>query len=160
MTILNDILDFSKIEAGKPELDPFPFSLHETLDGVMKTLAFRAKEKKIALRCMVTSETPDALIGDSGCIRQILINLIGNALKFTEHGEVVVEVKCYDEETGAWRLVLCSRKWGGQVVVANHGKEALLLLAQEGPFDVILMDCQMPEMDGFEATVAICRQKM
>lgn len=295
LTILNDILDFSKIEAGKWELDPLPFSLHETLDGVLKTLALRAKEKAISLRYLVASEIPDALIGDSGRLRQILINLIGNALKFTERGEVVVEVKkaggngqkaephdrerddcqlppanCLLEfsvrDTGigippekqrtifdafaqadgstsrkyggtGLGLTICRKlvemmngtiwvesevgtgstfhfticlalqkeqlprsidpeshtavvtlsaeagvqgklillvednavnqklaarllqKMGAQIVVAHNGKEALLFLEQQGPFDLILMDCQMPEMDGFEATAAIRRRE-
>lgn len=291
LTILNDILDFSKIEAGKLELDPLPFFLHETLDEVVRTLAFRAKEKDLQLRCSVASGTPDALIGDPGRIRQILINLIGNALKFTEHGEVVVEVNkiggqaqnnqeqddcqlpttdCLLEfsvrdtgigippekqrtifdafaqadgstsrkyggtglglsicrqlvemmhgsvwvesevgkgstfhftirlevqkehplqlthsdlppavanhSTQAWmqgkRILVVEdnavnqklavrllQKMGVRIVVAQNGREALLLLEQQGPFDLILMDCQMPEMDGFEATAAIRRRE-
>jgi PAS domain S-box-containing protein len=305
LTILNDILDFSKVEAGKLELDPTPFSLRENLDGVLKTFIFRAAEKDVILRCTVAPEVPDALIGDSGRIRQILINLLGNALKFTEHGEVRVEVRKQEEEsinlgqelslsspqplslksqvsslkpqassllhfsvrdTGigippekqrvifdafaqadgsttrkyggtGLGLTICRKltemmdgevwvesevgrgstfhftlrlgvqeeqtqrplptksespaselsgetgvrgkrillvednavnqklavrllqKMGGRVVVANHGKEALVLLEQQGPFDVILMDCQMPEMDGFEATAAIRRRE-
>ena len=86
LTVLNDILDFSKIEAGKLELDPLPFSLQKMLSDVLRTFAFRAKEKTVGLRCVTALQTPDTFVGDSGRIRQILINLIGNALKFTERG--------------------------------------------------------------------------
>jgi PAS domain S-box-containing protein len=296
LTILNDILDFSKIEARKLELDSLPFALRETLDGVLKTFAFHAKEKGIDLRCTVTSETPDALIGDSGRIRQILINLVGNALKFTEYGEVTVEVQSpkfkVQEEQELQTLNLepetlnshlvhfivrdtgigiplekqqtifdafaqadgsTTRKYGGtglgltichkltemmggeiwvesevgkgsafhftvrlevqpltvepvetspeteayvakmmaareslrgkrvllaednavnqklvvrllqkldcDIVVAKNGREALIAVEHQDPFDVVLMDCQMPEMDGFAATAAIRRRE-
>jgi PAS domain S-box-containing protein len=298
LTVLNDILDFSKIEAGKLELDTFPLSLRKTIDGVLKTFTFHAQEKGITLRQAVTSDIPDALIGDSGRVRQILINLIGNALKFTEQGAITVEVNHWKGETGGseprtpqlssqgsgfkpqtscllhfavhdtgigiplekQRTIFdafaqadgsTTRKYGGtglglticrkltelmggrvwveseigrgstfhftlclgvqteqpkqqlyarsespasersgetcvrgkrvllvednavnqklavrllqkmevQIVIANHGKEALTLLEQQGPFDVILMDCQMPEMDGFATTVAIRKRE-
>ncbi len=291
LTILNDILDFSKIEAGKLELDPFPFSLREVVARVLKTFAFRAREKKVSLRSTINTETPDSLIGDAGRICQILINLVGNAIKFTAAGEVTVVVEGPALEAGQhgepvatvdvdptaqptcllhfsvrdsgigipvakqksifdafaqadgsttrkyggtglglsisrkltelmggtiWvesevgkgstfhftvrlvreaeqseatpsssvsdpttpsaanstlqgkRVLLAEdnvvnqklavrllQKMGCQIVVANNGREALVALEQDGPFDAVLMDCQMPELDGFEATKAI-----
>jgi PAS domain S-box-containing protein len=93
LTILNDVLDFSKIEAGRLELDLVPFALREMVDGVVKTFMFRAAEKDVALHCFIASGVPNLFVGDSGRVRQILINLVGNALKFTEHGEVTIEVQ-------------------------------------------------------------------
>jgi signal transduction histidine kinase/CheY-like chemotaxis protein len=90
--VINDILDFSKIEAGKLELIPVKFSLREMLGDTLKTLALRADQKGLELLCYLPTDLPDALIGDSSRLRQILINLIGNAIKFTDHGEVVLEV--------------------------------------------------------------------
>jgi CheY-like chemotaxis protein len=109
LTILNDILDFSKIEAGKLELERVPFSLHENVDTTMKTLALRAHQKGLELTSYIHSEVPDVLMGDPGRLRQIIVNLVGNAIKFTEYGEVVVEIQSHQEiapqdlasETGA-----------------------------------------------------------
>jgi len=92
LSILNDILDFSKIEAGKMELCPDEFHLRDCLESTIATLAMRAHQKGLELTCRIPPETPEWLIGDSGRIRQILVNLVGNALKFTEKGEVTVEV--------------------------------------------------------------------
>jgi signal transduction histidine kinase/DNA-binding response OmpR family regulator/sensor domain CHASE-containing protein len=93
LSILNDILDFSKIEAGKLSLDPIDFHLRRILGSTLKTLALRAHQKGIELVHYVQPEVPDALIGDPGRLRQILINLAGNAIKFTPQGEVVVRVE-------------------------------------------------------------------
>ena len=92
MIVINDILDFSKIEAGKLELDPIVFPLRNTLSDTLKSLAVRADSKGLELACDVDSEVPDSLVGDAGRFRQILINIVGNAIKFTNAGEVVVEV--------------------------------------------------------------------
>jgi two-component system, sensor histidine kinase and response regulator len=97
LTILNDILDFSKIEAGKLELEPVPFALRENLGTTLKTLALRAHQKELELASHVHSDVPDALVGDAGRLRQIIVNLVGNAIKFTDHGEVVVEVRRHQE---------------------------------------------------------------
>jgi signal transduction histidine kinase/CheY-like chemotaxis protein len=90
LTVINDILDFSRIEAGKMSLDPVSFALEDTLDGALKTLAFRAHQKGLELLCRVAPEVPKSLVGDSIRLRQILLNLVGNAIKFTEKGEVMV----------------------------------------------------------------------
>jgi len=92
LIVINDILDFSKIEAGRVELDLRAFDVRECLDLTLKTLALRADEKHLELLCDVASDVPDVLIGDSTRLRQILLNLIGNAIKFTRHGEISLEV--------------------------------------------------------------------
>jgi two-component system sensor histidine kinase/response regulator len=99
LTILNDILDFSKIEAGKLEMEPVAFALRENLGTTLKTLALRAHQKGLELASDVHSDVPDALVGDPGRLRQIIVNLVGNAIKFTDQGEVVVEVRRH-QETG------------------------------------------------------------
>ncbi len=90
--ILNDILDFSKIEAGKLELERVEFSLRENLGDALKTLAVRAHEKGLELLYEVAQETPERMVGDPTRLRQVVINLVGNAIKFTAHGEVGVHV--------------------------------------------------------------------
>ena len=99
LTVINDILDFSKIEAGKLGLDPAPFALRETVERTLNILALRAHAKGVELACRIAPEVPDALIGDDDRLRQVLMNLVGNAIKFTEHGEVIVNV-ALDEEPG------------------------------------------------------------
>ncbi len=94
LTLINDILDFSKIEAGKLELDPILFDPRKNLGDAMKSLAFRAHGKRLELACRVRSDVPTALVGDMGRLRQIVVNLVGNAIKFTEQGEVVLDVRC------------------------------------------------------------------
>jgi two-component system sensor histidine kinase/response regulator len=93
MTVINDILDFSKIEAGKLELDPVNFSLRDVVEDMLKGLALRAHRKGLELGCEIHPDVPEHVIGDPGRLRQVLINLVGNAIKFTEHGEVIVEVR-------------------------------------------------------------------
>src|SRR5205823_8163554 len=90
LTVINDILDFSKIEAGKLDIDPVPFSLRDAVGDTLKALAMRAHAKGLELACDIRPETPDLVLGDANRIRQILTNLVGNAIKFTERGEVVV----------------------------------------------------------------------
>ena len=92
LTVINDILDFSKIEAGKLDLDPAPFDLRDAIDETLQTLALRAHAKGLELACRIAPDVPDALVGDAGRLRQVLVNLVGNAIKFTERGEVVVTV--------------------------------------------------------------------
>ncbi|MBI3248280.1 MAG: response regulator [Deltaproteobacteria bacterium] len=274
LTLLNDILDFSGIEAGNLKLTTAPFSPRTVVNEVLKTLAPQAKRKKLTLRCTITDETPQTVEGDADRLQQILLNLLSNALKFTETGEVEVAVQQMPEKQGqgeeAGTCVLhfsvrdtgigialekqalifeaftqmdssTTRKYGGmglglalcktltelmgghiwvesavghgstfhftvrlrsreesqqvaptpesrppldsqkligrvllvednlvnqqlairllnklghEVVVAVNGQEAVAAVTQEGQvrFDAVLMDCQMPEMDGYEAT--------
>jgi PAS domain S-box-containing protein len=92
LAIINDILDFSKIEAGRLELEPVPFALRETLAETIKTLASLAHAKSLELAYEIRPGVPDDLVGDTGRLGQILVNLVGNAIKFTERGEVAVRV--------------------------------------------------------------------
>ena len=97
--LLNDILDFSKIEAGKLDFESIDFRLGDTLDDLMSTLAIRAHQKGLELLSHVLPDVPDDLCGDPTRLRQILTNLIGNAIKFTEHGEVVLRVQTCELST-------------------------------------------------------------
>ncbi len=270
--IINDILDFSKIEAGKLDLETIPFSLSEVLDNTLTVFAWRAQEKGLQLTVRRAPEVPEYLAGDPGRLRQILVNLVGNGIKFTERGEVSASVLPSRGAADESEVVLCfsvrdtgigiptdkqssifrafeqadgstTRKYGGtglglaitqrlvemmggqlwvesqpgqgstfhfsavfgrsdaasksnaergvativapsqrlqvrnvllvednllnqklairliekrghRVTVANNGKEALAVLERH-TFDVILMDLQMPEMGGLEATAHI-----
>lgn len=272
LSLLNDILDFSKIEAGKLDIESAPFGLRETLLSVMKMLAAGSRQKPLTLGCDIAADLPEILIGDAARLRQLVINLVGNAIKFTEQGEIVLHVSldscrddwirlhCIVSDTGIGIPVdqlekifgafeqadaSITRKYGGtglglaickqlvslmggniwvesvegegsqfhftlkfglhklgassdqggpqssapspdpikpppglralvvddnslnrmlakrllemhghEVVLAEDGRQALNLYRQEG-FDVILMDIQMPEMNGFEATAEI-----
>jgi signal transduction histidine kinase/HD-like signal output (HDOD) protein len=264
LTIINDILDFSKIEAGKLALEAVAFSPRRCLADTVRTLELRARQKGLALALEVSPEVPDAVVGDPTRLCQVVINLVGNALKFTEKGEVVVSVKVADfkseictlqfsvKDTGigipADKLEAIfrpfeqadgstTRKYGGTglgLTISAHlvglmggrtwvesepgrgstfhftarfaaapapevsaafaappdgGRPLNILLAEDNPvnqrvasrtlekrghtvrvarngreaveawqgqrFDVVLMDVQMPELDGFEATAAI-----
>ena len=268
LQIIDDILDVSKIEAGKLELHPIAFRLRDALSDTLEVLAARAAEKDIELACQVSNRITDFLIGDSTRLRQILMNLVGNAIKFTDKGEVFVTVEGEGEtgpdgslalhfvvtDTGigiptekqeiifesfvqadgsmtrryggtGLGLAICSqlvklmsgRIWvesqvgrgssfhfivrmltdqraageqrlveerlkksvhsmrillaedneinqqvaleflqmrGHQVRITNNGRDVLQALAAER-FDIVLMDLQMPQMDGFQATAAI-----
>jgi signal transduction histidine kinase/ActR/RegA family two-component response regulator len=93
LTIIDDILDFSKMEAGKLSLDPIEFNLRTSIDETMRIFSARAREKKIGLTHSVAADMPSRIVGDPGRLRQIVVNLVGNAIKFTEHGEVVLRVE-------------------------------------------------------------------
>ena len=98
LSIINDILDFSKIEAGKIDLEAVDFDLRDWLESTMKTLALRADEKGLELLCEVAAEVPEVVRGDSTRLRQVVINLVGNAIKFTSEGEVAVKVQVDGQE--------------------------------------------------------------
>jgi CheY-like chemotaxis protein len=265
--IIDDILDFSKIEAGKLELSNEPFSLRDCLRDAVRSIEIKAQEKNLALRWRAAPTVPDGISGDAGRLRQILLNLIGNAIKFTECGEVALEVEVvqspgpdfvlrfsvrdagigipseklssifesFTQAVGSTTrryggtglgLAICSQlvslmhgriwveselgsgsvfhftaqfsvverepgaecvanstfiaesvralrilvaednavnqrvaigmleKLGHSVLLARNGLEAVEATRRER-FDLVLMDCQMPEMDGFEAAIAI-----
>lgn len=97
LVIINEILDFSKIEAGKIQLEQCPFSLREELGDTMKSLAPRAHEKSLELACHIAPQIPDALVTDPVRLRQILTNLVGNAIKFTHQGEVILRVNLHGQ---------------------------------------------------------------
>ncbi len=92
LVLLNHLLDFSKIESGKLDFERIPFQLRTLLGGTLATLQFQASEKRLELEVQIQDEVPDALIGDPGRLRQVLVNLVGNALKFTEQGWVRLSV--------------------------------------------------------------------
>ena len=102
--VINDILDVSKIEAGRLTLEPIAFELRAQLDRCIKTLAYRAIEKGLTLRHDVTPDVPDHLTADWLRLQQVLINLVGNALKFTEHGRVVVTIDVQNRTSDAATL--------------------------------------------------------
>jgi signal transduction histidine kinase/CheY-like chemotaxis protein/HPt (histidine-containing phosphotransfer) domain-containing protein len=101
LSLINDILDFSKIESGRLSLETLDFNLRTMLDDLADVMAFKAREKNLALQVSVAADTPALLRGDPGRLRQILVNLIGNAIKFTDQGQVTVQVNLDSEtETG------------------------------------------------------------
>ena len=93
LALINDILDFSKIEARKLDLDSIEFDLRDTLEDTLKMLSLRAQQKGLELACHIRPDVPDALVGDPGRLRQVIFNLVGNAIKFTERGEVVLHAE-------------------------------------------------------------------
>jgi PAS domain S-box-containing protein len=101
LAVINDILDFSKIEADKMDLDRVPFDLRELVGDTLSVLALRAHQKGLELAGRVAPDVPPAVVGDPNRLRQILVNLVGNALKFTERGEVVVSVSV---DSGPWTV--------------------------------------------------------
>ncbi|MBC8484480.1 MAG: response regulator, partial [Bacteroidetes bacterium] len=265
LTLINDILDFSKIESGKMELEEHPFDLKECIEDAYDLLASKAVKKKLDLLHLIENDVPDFIVGDVTRLRQILVNLINNAIKFTEEGEVFVSVKkmhridnslelqfsvkdtgigisedkidklfgsfsqldssttrkyggtglglaiCKrlvnlmggkiwvestesvgstfyftiktkasavtppkiylrssipelkhkrvlivdDNETNRHILELQCRNWGMITRVAASGKEALKWIKSDDPFDIAILDMQMPEMDGVELSKEI-----
>jgi signal transduction histidine kinase/CheY-like chemotaxis protein/ligand-binding sensor domain-containing protein len=99
LRVINDILDFSKIEAGKLDLEASEFGPRDVLGDVLKELGVAAHQKGLELACDVTPDVPDDLVGDPVRLRQVITNLVGNAIKFTEHGEVVVRVERADRDS-------------------------------------------------------------
>ena len=126
LSVINDILDFSKIEAGKLELEKSSFNLRDFLGEALKILAVRAHEKKLELAYRVAPDVPDRLIGDHHRFRQVLLNLIGNAVKFTDAGEVVVFAQRKSLEDGRLVLHLAVRDTGAGIPA---GKQALIFEA-------------------------------
>jgi two-component system, sensor histidine kinase and response regulator len=104
LSIINEVLDFSKIEVGKLALDPIEFNLRDHLGHAMKSLAVGAHQKDLELACFVPPELPDFVIGDPVRLRQVVLNLAGNALKFTDHGEVVLRVEAEPSEPDSLAL--------------------------------------------------------
>lgn len=98
LTVINDILDFSKIEVGKLSLDPIEFNLRDHLGQAMKTIGVRAHQKNLELAYFVPPELPDFFVGDPVRLRQVILNLVGNAIKFTDQGEVVLRVEAESQD--------------------------------------------------------------
>ena len=104
LNIINDILDFSKIEAGKMKIEKYPFNLRSTVDYLLDQMAFRSHDKNLELLASVEETIPSVLIGDEGRLIQVIINLMGNAVKFTQEGEVVLKVNIERQEGKEIRL--------------------------------------------------------
>ncbi len=118
--IINDILDFSKIEADKLVLDPAPFRLRDLLSDAMKVLALRASEKGLELVVSAAPEVPDALVGDGARLAQVLVNLVGNAIKFTPAGEVVLRVTLQSMDDDSAQLLFSVRDTGIGIPASKH----------------------------------------
>jgi signal transduction histidine kinase/DNA-binding response OmpR family regulator len=112
LTIINDILDFSKVEAGAMELEKAPVDLVDAVESAVELLAPKAREKGIVLACRLSPDTPPAILSDSVRLKQILLNLLNNAIKFTDAGEVAVSVERIAPETGADWLQIIVRDTG------------------------------------------------
>jgi len=112
LSVINDILDFSKIEAGRLELDPVSFNLRDLVEDTARALALRAHEKGLELICDVLPEVPEYVVGDITRIRQVLVNLLGNAVKFTAQGEVELEVALQSQADDHLRLHFSVRDTG------------------------------------------------
>jgi PAS domain S-box-containing protein len=132
LLVVNDILDFSKIEAGKFELEAIPFSLRDRLGDTMKTLALRAHKKGLEVACHFAPGVPEALVGDPGRLGQVITNLVGNAIKFTSSGEVVLSVRLDDEKTS-------ERSTRGASV--GHDVGATIERTDPGNLDALALDC-------------------
>ena len=112
LAVINNILDFSRIEAGRLELDPIPFNLRDLVEETIRTLAVKAHEKGLELVGGVRAEVPEFVIGDTTRLRQVLVNLIGNALKFTDRGEVALTVNVAAKREDAMDLEFAVRDTG------------------------------------------------
>jgi len=122
LSIINDILDFSKIEAGKLDLEAIPFDLRESLGETMKALSIRVQQKGLELIYDVQPDVPETLVGDPGRIRQLLMNLVGNSIKFTKHGEIFVNVKEEGHEPGSTRLHFAIKDTGIGIPLEKQAK--------------------------------------
>ena len=120
LSLLNDILDFSKIEAGRLTFEALPFSLHECVTRALKSVASRAHEKGIELIGAVPPDVPDLVIGDPVRLRQVILNLVGNAIKFTDSGEVELRVEALSQSEGIATLRCSVRDTGIGIPAEKH----------------------------------------
>jgi signal transduction histidine kinase len=119
--LINDILDFSKIESGKLDLDPVDFNLCDSLAETMKALALRAHQNGLELVCEIRPEVPQQVVGDPGRLRQVLVNLVGNAIKFTQKGEVGVRVERVSQSQDEWELKFSVTDTGIGIAAEKQG---------------------------------------
>ena len=122
LALITDILDLSRIEAGRLELEPVAFDPHVTVRSVAEMIALRAQEKHLLFRWTIAAEVPRGVMGDEKCLRQVLINLLGNAVKFTDQGEVRLELSCLSSAGGDVRLRFDVRDTGGGIPADRLGK--------------------------------------
>jgi PAS domain S-box-containing protein len=120
--VIDDVLDYSKIEAGKLELEKEPVDLRECVEGALDIVAPRAWEKGIELGCLIDEDVPAGVVGDAARLRQVLLNLVSNAVKFTEEGEVVVQVDAEPAEAGSYRLEFAVRDTGVGIAEDRMGR--------------------------------------
>jgi len=121
LVVINDILDFSKVEAGRVMIESFAFDLRLVIEEVSEMLAPRAEEKKLDLVVEYPGGVPHRFVGDGGRIRQVLTNLMGNALKFTSQGHVLVSVECEDRDAQKARMRVCVRDTGSGIATEKIG---------------------------------------
>jgi two-component system, sensor histidine kinase and response regulator len=178
LSVISDILDFSKIDAGKLELETLDFDLRATVEEASELLAVHAEEKRVEFICRIDPTVPDRVVGDPGRLRQILLNLGGNAVKFTACGEVqisamlesetadavVVRFQVRDSGIGAHVLIVDDNatnrfllaeqltRWGVRQAAADSAARALEMLraarSEADPFGLVITDMQMPDVDG------------
>jgi CheY-like chemotaxis protein len=123
LSLLNDILDFSKIEARKLDLESIEFNLKECVTSVAKALDIRADEKNLALVCRIQPDVPGVVLGDPGRLRQVVVNLVGNAIKFTDKGAVVIGVENFS--TTAEKVVLHFSVTDSGIGIAREKQQAI-----------------------------------
>ncbi len=123
LRVLNDILDFSKIEAGRLDVESIKFELRDVVVDTLQTLETRATEKGLELACHIPPDIPDMLSGDPGRLRQIIINLVGNAIKFTKHGKIVVGIALRERTDDRTRLHFSIRDTG--VGIPGHKQQRI-----------------------------------
>ncbi|MBI2826356.1 MAG: PAS domain S-box protein [Planctomycetia bacterium] len=123
LSIINDLLDFSKIESGKFDLDPIPFDLHESIGDTMRSLAVRAHKKGLELMHDITGNVPRMVVGDPNRLRQVVVNLVGNAIKFTDRGEVVMTVNCEEAREDELALHFAVRDTG--IGIPKHKRDVV-----------------------------------
>jgi two-component system sensor histidine kinase/response regulator len=121
LSVINDILDFSKVEAGKLDLEKIEFNLYDCVGETMKTLALRAHQKNLELAYDAAPEVPSQLLGDPGRLRQILVNLVGNAIKFTQSGEVLVTIEKASQDANEVELHFKVKDTGIGIPREKHG---------------------------------------
>ncbi|MBI4799471.1 MAG: PAS domain S-box protein, partial [Desulfarculus sp.] len=161
LTVINDILDFSKIEAGKLDIQSMPFNLSEAVAEALGLMAARAEEKGLELAIKIAPSTPEALLGDPVRLGQVLLNLVGNALKFTARGEVVVEIYPLEVSTQAARLHLSVRDTG--IGIASEQQAAIFRAFEQGDMSItrqyggtglgLAVSAQLVSLMGGEITV-------
>jgi two-component system, sensor histidine kinase and response regulator len=132
LRVINDILDFSKIEAGKIDVEPAPFALRDSLADVLQPLAVTAAGKNVELACRIAPDVPDHLIGDVGRLCQILVNLAGNAVKFTDAGVVLLAVAVESQEAEHVQLAFTVRDTGPGIA-PEHRQSIFESFEQGGP---------------------------
>jgi len=112
LTLLNDVLDLSKVEAGRMELEQISFAMHDVVEGAVRLMAAAAAKKKLELFCRIAPTVPPRVMGDPNRLRQILVNLVGNAIKFTHQGEVFVEVEMTSQDEDLAQLTFSVQDTG------------------------------------------------